>query len=583
MSGRLGWRLRPWASWQRAGASLGRWLLAAGAAVLLQAHALAQAPAGSTPASAPCVVRTPALQGNYVGDCHAGYASGVGRATGTDRYEGGFRDGYPSGNGVYTFADGRRFEGEFLEGKVNGRAKYFFKSGDVLEGLFRDNALLGQGRMRRPSGEVQIVEIRGGGLFVVSVESPAPAVAAAPPIATPPSSPVAGGGGQVSPGGLAATAASSWVPLLELGDLFPAFIIATSTAKPLTVAGSRGSASMEVRGGHPLAALSPAQVLATGAAGVAPGAQARLSIGREGAQYLGDTWGSVGIRFANGQAGTQVTVAIAVDEVAEASEETFALSTKGDYVLFPRVRYRYDKLRAVEQPFPVNVTFVVTVNGQPAGRTTVVTRVRSIQDAPTVLFKERGFESMHWIYGAFVTEDAAWLDELVRLAFAGNSAVALGYQAGPQAVDEQVAALFDMLGKRGLKYSSITTSSGSKERVFSQIVRFPRDSIRTSQANCVDGTVLMASLLRKIGIEPLIVTGPGHALLGYYRRLPKGETKGELAFVETTDIGERPFEEARRSAMQTVQKWDANERNNPLFNLIPVRVVRAEGVMPIPR
>lgn len=548
-----------------------------------------------------CIVRTPTLQGSYVGDCERGLAHGVGRASGADRYEGGFRDGHPTGNGVYTFADGRRFEGEFFEGRVNGRARYFFRSGDVLEGLFKDNALQGQGRMRRPSGEVQIVEIRGGGLFVVSVETPPPT--AAPTATQAPAAPGAPAPGSASaaPAPSAATAApaqsaaaaAGWRPQLDMDDIFPAFVLAAATRKPPAEAAA-GSRSVAAPRGDPLAAIDPGQLLrgsvrpepglAAASGGAAEGPRSRLALTQGTAAYLGDPWGLVGIRLANSQPGAKVTVRVTIDEIAEPSEETFTLPERGEYALYPKVRYRFERLRTVLQPIPVNVTWSVSVNGAAPTVQTATTRVRSVQDAPFLVASPRGAERLLWVFAAFVTEDAAWLDELIKEAFAGRRVVADGYQSKPDGVDQQVAAIYEMLQRRGVRYSSITTTSSTSERVISQVVRFPSDSIRTAQANCVDGTVLMASLLRKIGIEPIIVTGPGHALLGYLRRDPQGSQKltdDDFAFVETTMIAGAPFQAAVQSGGKTVAQWA--QKNDNKLQLVPVFVAREQGVMPIAR
>jgi hypothetical protein len=160
------------------------------AALVLPAAALAQGSGNF------CIVRTPSLQGSYTGDCVAGYASGRGRAVGTDRYEGSFLNGQPMGQGVYTFADGRRFEGEFVDGKVSGRARFYYTNGDVLEGEFRDNLLSGAGRMLRPNGEAVAVMMVNGGL--VPLQQQAPVAAAAPAAgayapAAPAPQPMAGG------------------------------------------------------------------------------------------------------------------------------------------------------------------------------------------------------------------------------------------------------------------------------------------------------------------------------------------------------------------------------------------------------
>src|SRR6202043_4092013 len=62
-------------------------------------------------------------------------------------------------------------------------------------------------------------------------------------------------------------------------------------------------------------------------------------------------------------------------------------------------------------------------------------------------------------------------------------------------------------------------------------------SIAMSQANCVDGTVLFASLLRKVGINPALVTHPDHMYLAFNLNNSENEDEQELMGLETTDIG----------------------------------------------
>src|SRR6185503_5020189 len=69
--------------------------------------------------------------------------------------------------------------------------------------------------------------------------------------------------------------------------------------------------------------------------------------------------------------------------------------------------------------------------------------------------------------------------------------------------------------------------------VNSQHVRMIDESINNAQANCVDGSVLLASLLRKIGIEPMLVMVPGHCYLAFHL----DEEGKEVAALETTLLG----------------------------------------------
>jgi hypothetical protein len=64
-------------------------------------------------------------------------------------------------------------------------------------------------------------------------------------------------------------------------------------------------------------------------------------------------------------------------------------------------------------------------------------------------------------------------------------------------------------------------------------VRLIDESINNAQANCIDSSVLLASLLRKVGIEPYLVLIPGHCDVAF--QLDK-EGK-EIAALETTLIG----------------------------------------------
>ena len=56
-----------------------------------------------------------------------------------EQYVGPYEKGLRSGEGVYTWADGRRYVGTFRNGLPNGRGTYTLANGDVYAGAFRDN------------------------------------------------------------------------------------------------------------------------------------------------------------------------------------------------------------------------------------------------------------------------------------------------------------------------------------------------------------------------------------------------------------------------------------------------------------
>ena len=102
------------------------------------------------------------------------------------------------------------------------------------------------------------------------------------------------------------------------------------------------------------------------------------------------------------------------------------------------------------------------------------------------------------------------------------------------AVDKQEYALWNVLQKRKFRYSSVSNTSLSSNVVYSQRVRTFDDALESSQINCVDGSVLFASLLRAINIEPILVRTPGHMFVGYYT----DNSHKDMNFLETTMIGD---------------------------------------------
>jgi hypothetical protein len=84
----------------------------------------------------------------------------------------------------------------------------------------------------------------------------------------------------------------------------------------------------------------------------------------------------------------------------------------------------------------------------------------------------------------------------------------LGYQGSEDDVLNQVFAIWNVFQRRGIKYSSITTTSSTSKKVASQYVRTFSDILNAKQANCVEGSILFASVLRKIGMAPFLVLLP---------------------------------------------------------------------------
>ena len=229
---------------------------------------------------------------------------------------------------------------------------------------------------------------------------------------------------------------------------------------------------------------------------------------------------------------------IQIDGFAAASEIDVTLPEAGQvYNVLPPLRYDFQRLAALDQSVPANATYAVTVNGTDLGQQTLPIRIRSANDVPFLAQGPDGKpQDLTVLFAAYVNESHPFVDKVLQQALnyhAVNRFV--GYQQGPDMVRLQVFAVWNVLQRNHIHYSSVTTPSAASPsgHVYSQAVRFIDQSIVSQQANCVDGSVLFASLMYKIGIQPVLVHKPGHMFVGYY--LDEGHKQVE--FLETTMLG----------------------------------------------
>ena len=126
---------------------------------------------------------------------------------------------------------------------------------------------------------------------------------------------------------------------------------------------------------------------------------------------------------------------------------------------------------------------------------------------------------------AFVTPHAPEIEDLLRSAVEYHPEHRMvGYQGAGSVeearhvVREQVRAIHSALKHdAGLAYVNSPLNFGKQEGQITQRVRLPVTSLHEnrSRANCVEGTVLYASLLELANLEPLVVMTPRHAFVGW--------------------------------------------------------------------
>lgn len=254
--------------------------------------------------------------------------------------------------------------------------------------------------------------------------------------------------------------------------------------------------------------------------------------------YLGNPKSCIAIRVRSRSAYSRVRIEVAETPFFSRSISEFVLEKpRKEYIIYPDIIWNYEALKNITQAEPISVAVNVEMNGEDLGQRVRTFSVRSINEC-LLGYVSNGtkFHDTGVFFAAYVNEGNPMIDKLLREAL--NTRIVnrfLGYQSGAKgAVDKQVYALWNVLQKRKFRYSSVSNTSLSSNVVYSQRVRTFDDALESSQINCVDGSVLFASLLRAINIEPILVRTPGHMFVGYYT----DSSHKEMHFLETTMIGD---------------------------------------------
>lgn len=262
--------------------------------------------------------------------------------------------------------------------------------------------------------------------------------------------------------------------------------------------------------------------------------------------YLGDPNSVFGVLLVTSEPDVRVRVSIKADRLAdESSFEVTIPEANQRYEIWPTIRFDTRALARIRESFPTTVVFSVSANGVPLGEQSRTIQVRSVNDVPFAYRTRDGqVQDLSPLFAAFVNENHPYIDQILQQALNVKAVRRFaGYQGSPQDVIREVFAVWNVLQRQDVRYSSITTPSGHSEAVLSQHVRFLDEAIQNTQANCVDGTVLFASVLYKLGIYPVLVLVPGHMFLGFYT----DEQRQQISFLETTRIGAKPLNSIQRS------------------------------------
>lgn len=297
---------------------------------------------------------------------------------------------------------------------------------------------------------------------------------------------------------------------------------------------------------------------------------------------IGDPIGMIGVEITAPRNDFAVKVTVEGTDYFKTSTIKAVLPKKGkSYTVSPYLRYEVSKLiRHKQRGFDTAHVIVTTEDGEYDD--SMRFEVRSVNDCVLGITHDGEFLNTRFLFSSYVNENNPLLDKILGHALKSKYVDAfIGYQGTRADVIKQAKAIYNSLQDMGFKYSSITQASGTTKNIATQHVRFVGEALATSQANCIDGTVIFASIFMKLGLNPVIITVPGHAYVGVYK-----SSSSDLEFlvpIETTVMGNSTFEYANKIAQKNLDEHlkDFADSDKEGYQIIDVRELRKGGIDPI--
>jgi hypothetical protein len=139
-------------------------------------------------------------------------------------------------------------------------------------------------------------------------------------------------------------------------------------------------------------------------------------------------------------------------------------------------------------------------------------------------------------------------------------------------VRQQAEAVFRALKQSRISYVSSIYTFGNYPGE-TQRIRLPRETLQLNNANCIDVSVVFASAMENLGMQPLVIIVPGHAFTGV--RL--GRDSQKVLYLDLTVLPTGTFTQAVKRAEEWIQKSSADE-----VLTVDIGAARSLGIYPMP-
>lgn len=297
-------------------------------------------------------------------------------------------------------------------------------------------------------------------------------------------------------------------------------------------------------------------------------------------------------------AGAPIQVLMQMDTPGLLRPTVIGQRLERESILRPRLAWDASALRQLHAPRAQVLTVSIRAEGMAPIKREFPIRVHPLDEALYFVREAQADVDLGWSFAAWVDPYHPVVDEILQMAGLDLDA-GVKAKGGREERLRLARELWVVLERRGLRYASESTGISQGPVMYSQRVRLLSSTWNDRVANCMDGSVLIASVLERLGVDTLIVLVPGHAFVGFYSAADKREAE----FLETTLLGQKRafnpasrdedervreqalvgFEAARRAGRTAYRKAAPrlDGRHRPDFALIDISVARAYGIMPL--
>jgi hypothetical protein len=139
-------------------------------------------------------------------------------------------------------------------------------------------------------------------------------------------------------------------------------------------------------------------------------------------------------------------------------------------------------------------------------------------------------------------------------------------------VRQQARAVFRALQQSRVSYVTSIYTFGNYPGE-TQRIRLPHETLALNNANCIDVSVVFASAMENLGMQPVIVIVPGHAFTG----VKLGPNSQDVLYLDLTVLPNGAFASAIRRAQEWLKKVPPDQ-----VLTVDIGAARSLGVYPMP-